>query len=97
MSKAVTAKQGVKNGSLLIENEELWSYVKEVWKELPLETIARAYSGLHQVVNAIAHDMGGDDFVREKKALHFGIRKNCVPIYGSKEAEEPSGVEMIES
>jgi hypothetical protein len=59
MSKAVTAKQGLKNGSLLIDNEELWSYVKEVWEELPVETIARAYHSHHQVVNAIAHDNGG--------------------------------------
>jgi hypothetical protein len=36
--------------------------------------------------------MGGDDFVREKKALHFGIRKRCVPFYDSEVAEEPSGV-----
>jgi hypothetical protein len=46
----------------------------------------------HQVATAIAHDMGGDDFVREKKALHFGIRKRCVPFNDCEEAEEPSGV-----
>jgi hypothetical protein len=97
MSKAVTAKQGLINGSLLIDNEELWSYVEQVWEEFPLETIARAYAGHHQVVNAIAHDEGGDDFVRVKKALHFGIRKHCVPYYDNEEAEEPSGVEMIQS
>jgi hypothetical protein len=40
---------------------------------------------------------GGDDFVREKKALHFGIRKHCVPYYDSEDADEPSEVEMIQS
>jgi hypothetical protein len=74
MSKAVTAMQGLKNGSLVIDNEELWSYVLAVYGELSVETIARAYMSHHQVVNAIADDNGGDAFVREKKALHFGIR-----------------------
>jgi hypothetical protein len=97
MSKAVTVKQGLENGSLLIDKEELWSYVEEVWEELLLEAIARAYHSHHQVVNAIAHDKGGDDFIREKKALHFGIRKHCVPYYDSEEAEEPSGVKMMTS
>jgi hypothetical protein len=61
-----------------------------------LETIARAYHGDHQVVNAIEHDKGGDDLAREKKALHFGIRKHCVPYNDSEGAEEPSGVEKIQ-
>jgi hypothetical protein len=65
--------------------------------ELPSETIARSYAGHHQVVNAIADDQGGDAFVREKSALHFGIRKHCVPFYVNDEADEPSGVEMVKS
>jgi hypothetical protein len=44
MSKAVTAKQGLKIGCLLVDNEELWSYVEEVFEDLPPQTIARAYS-----------------------------------------------------
>jgi hypothetical protein len=43
MSKAVTAKQGLKNGSLVIDKEEIWSSVEEVYEELALETMARAY------------------------------------------------------
>jgi hypothetical protein len=97
MSKAVTAMQGLKNGSLVIDNEELWSYVENVWKDLSVETIARAYASHHQIANAIAVDKGGDAFVRDKKALHFGIRKNSIPFYANDDDEEPSGVEMIES
>jgi hypothetical protein len=93
MSKAVTAKQGLKNGNLVIDNEELWSYVLAVYKE----TVARACMSHHRVVNAVADDNGGDAFVREKKALHFGIRQLYVPYYDDEEATEPSGVEMIQS
>jgi hypothetical protein len=81
MSKAVTAKQGLKNGSLVIDKEEIWGYVEELYEELALETIARAYSSHHQVASAIADDHGGDAFVREKKALHFKMRVNSVPFY----------------
>jgi hypothetical protein len=45
MSKDTTAMQGLKNGSLVVDNEELWSYVeKEVFEKLPQETISRAYA-----------------------------------------------------
>jgi hypothetical protein len=48
-------------------------------------------------VSMITDDNGGDDFVREKKALHFGIRQLSVPYCDDEEATEPSGVEMIQS
>jgi hypothetical protein len=95
MSKVVTAKQGLKNGSLVIDKEEIWSYVKEVYGELALQTIARASSSHHQVASAIADDHGGDAFVREKKALHFSMSVNSVPFYDNEEAKEPSGVETF--
>jgi hypothetical protein len=94
MSKAVTAKQGLKNGSLVIDKEEIWSYVEEVYGELALETIARAYSSHHQVASAIADDHGGDAFVREKKALHFKMRVNSEPFYDKLDSKYPRGVEM---
>jgi hypothetical protein len=93
----VTAKQGLKNGSLVIDKEDIWTYVKEVYWELALEAIARAYSSHPQVASAIADDHGGDAFVREKKALHFRMRVNSVPFYDNEEAKEPSGDEMIHS
>jgi aspartate/methionine/tyrosine aminotransferase len=33
ISKGATAKQGLKNGSLLFDNKELWSHIEEVFKE----------------------------------------------------------------
>jgi hypothetical protein len=88
MSKAVTAMQGLQNGSLVIDNEELWSYVLAIYGALSVETVARACMSHHRVVNAIADDNGGDAFVRdEKKVLHFGIRQlSVVPYYDDEEA-----------
>jgi hypothetical protein len=34
MSRAVTAKQDLTNGSLVIDKEEIWSFVEEVYEEL---------------------------------------------------------------
>jgi hypothetical protein len=93
--KAVTAKQGLKNESLVIDKEEIWSYVEEVYGDVALETIARAYSSHHQVASAIADDHGGNAFVREKKALHFKMRVSSVPFYDKVDSKEPSEVEMI--
>ena len=77
--------------------EELWEMVKRVWERMSLSTIARAYAGHHQITNAIFKCDGGDDFAREQKGLHCGIRKMYVPYYASDEQEQPSGVEVFES
>jgi hypothetical protein len=75
---AVTAKQGFMNGSLLVDNEELWYSAEKFFEEFPSEAVVRAFASHHQVANAIADDQGGDAFVREKKVLRFRIRKHCV-------------------
>ena len=59
------------------------------------ETIARAYTGHHQVVNAIYRDEGGDMHMKEKGGLHFGIRKLCTPFFDTEEQAQPSGVTML--
>jgi hypothetical protein len=96
MSKEVTAEQGLSHGSHVLEAEELWRVVEHCWASFPEETIARAYTGHHQIVNAIASCKGGDQFARQHHGLHAGIRKHCVP-YFAENATTPSGVEMVES
>ena len=96
MSKEVTAEQGLSHGSHVLETEQLWKVVTKCWEEFPAETIARAYAGHHQIVNAIAKCEGGDQFAREHQGLHCGIRKHCFPFY-NEGSDTPSGVEMIES
>lgn len=97
MSKEVTAEQGLSHGSHVLETEQLWTLVKKCWEDFPLDTIARAYSGHHQIVNAIAKCEGGDEFAREHQGLHCGIRKHCIPFYENEGSTQPTGVEMIES
>ena len=63
----------------------------------PSTFCARSYAGHHQIVNAICRDEGGDNFVRERKGLHCGIRKHFVPVYATEDAENPCGVEVVES
>jgi len=95
MSKRVSAEQGLGNGSRVLEGEQLWDTVLAAWESLPEETIARAYTGHHQIVNAIASCQGGDDFVRAKNGLSFGIRKHCVPYFKDGDATTPSGVTLV--
>lgn len=95
MSKRVSAEQGLGNGSRVLEGEQLWDTVSKAWESLPEETIARAYTGHHQIVNAIAACKGGDDFVRANNGLSFGIRKHCVSYFDSDEATAASGVTLV--
>jgi hypothetical protein len=84
MSKFVTAEQqGIKNGSHYLEGEELWKLVTDCWQQFPEETIARAFAGHHQIVNAMASCDGGDEFTKESGngGLHCGIRRHYVPFF----------------
>ena len=92
-----TFTQGLMNGSYVLEGEQLWQYIKRVWETMKLTTIARTYAGHHQIVNAIVKCKGKDDFAKDHKGLHCGIRKMYVPYYESENQEQPSGVEVFES
>ena len=48
------------------------------------------------MVNAIIRHKGGDQFAKEHRGLHCGIRKHCVPYYDNDESTAPSGVEIVE-
>jgi hypothetical protein len=95
MSKSVTWEQAATNGSLVLEGEQLWECVQRVWQKLEHDVIGRSYLGHHQIVNAIVRDKGGDQFVRDKKGMHFGVRKLSVPYYDG-DATVPAGVHVVE-
>ena len=97
MSKHVTAVQGENYGGLVLEGEQLWTCVQQVWNDLPLTTIARAYTAHHQIVNAIYRDEGGDQHMQEKNGLHHGVRRMCLPYFADDDVAEPVGVEILES
>jgi hypothetical protein len=93
----VTAVQGENYGGLVLEGEQLWTCVQQVWNELPLTTIARAYTAHHQIVNAIHRDEGGDQHMKDKGGLHCGVRRMCLPYFEDKDSQEPVGVKILES
>ena len=94
LSKHVTQHQGLKNGSLVYTPDELWEAVMDCVDDFSSATIARAYVGHHQMVNAIAHCRGGDDFVKARGGLSVGVRKHCAPI--CTEDGIPLGVKIVE-
>ena len=78
----------------------MWAVCEEVFWNYPEEKIARAYSGTHQIVNAMYKEKGGDKFAQAKGGLHCGIRKAFVPVYEGDEPGENAthvGVELYES
>jgi hypothetical protein len=79
-----------------LESEDLWSVVQQCWRGFLEETIARAFAGHHQIVNAIASCHGGDEFTKEHNGLHCGIRKHFVP-YFEEGGTQPAGVEVVSS
>ena len=68
LSKRVSNEQGMTNRSYILRGEQLWETVKESWNKMPLSTIARAYAGHHQIVNAIINNKGGTIFYTQKAA-----------------------------
>jgi len=40
-----------------------------------MAALARAYSDHHQIVCAMLESNGGNDYLRERKGLNFGVRK----------------------
>jgi hypothetical protein len=100
LSKDVSREQSLHHGSRMACSEDrIWELAQKVYKELPAETLARAYAGHHQIVNAIYRDKGGDSFAQERNGLHCGIRRVYVPKYASDnpgENENPIGVEAYD-
>ena len=64
-----------------------------------MDAIARTFVMHHQIVNAIAHCQGGDEFAKQHNGLSMGIRKNCVPFFNERDenGNRASGVEVIQS
>jgi hypothetical protein len=99
MAKRVTEFQGLFNHGRYLEGEKLWEGIDTVYNEFPEETLARGYVHHSQMVNAIYHCDGGDDFVKGSGALHCGVRRACVPFYNNDGETDgaPSGVQIVES
>ena len=71
--------------------------VQNAWEEFSEETVARAYFGHHQYMNAMMHNNGGNWHMKDKGRLYANIRKCTVPYLLSEESTEPTGVEVIET
>jgi hypothetical protein len=69
------------------------------WNALSAETIAHAYAGHYQLINAIIVECeGSDDFVRQLGGLCCGIRKHCVPYFEQNdESTEPYGGDSLDA
>ena len=81
MSKRVTWQKTATNISRVLDSSELCKCIDSAWENLGLDTISRAYLHHHQVVNAIARDKGGDEFITEKGGLHCGVQKHAVHYF----------------
>ena len=71
--------------------------MRKVWNEYPVSTLARSYVHHAQVASAILKDHGRDDFVKENKSLHCGVRKIVQPYFENDGDGLPSGVTIMSS
>ena len=79
MSKAVSERQALEYGSVLLKGEQLYKTVKSVWEDdRHRVAMARAFAGHHQIVCSILHHEGDNQYLSERGGLSFRIRKMFV-------------------
>ena len=81
--------QAVNCGNRVMRGEEIHKIVTECfYDEENKVAMARAYAGHHQIVRAIIHHEGGNEYL--KRGMHFGVRNNYTAN------PDNDGVELIE-
>lgn len=79
MSKAVSREQSLSFGSRLMQGEELNQTVSKIFNDQKiLPAISRSYAGHHQIPCAIIEYNGDNNYLSERKGMHFGVRSRFV-------------------
>ena len=94
LAKVGTALQGIMNGGRYLQCEKIWEVLEKAWNEYPEDKIARAFVHHAQVAAAMFEYNGGDDFVKERNGLSFGVRKVCRPYYGDNDTGEEDSLDL---
>lgn len=93
LSKKVTRTQGVDFSGRTLKKEELWLLAKNEFERYSLEKLSSAFVQNEQVACAIAGDKGGNEHTKVKGAMHFNIRKTCLPWYSNSDDGDSGPVE----
>ena len=81
----------------MTRNEQIWRTVQAAWYKLEHAAIARLFVCHSQVAAAIATHNGGDDFMKEKNALHWGVHKHYAPFFlPGNVSNKPDGVTIVQ-
>ena len=94
LAKVGTALQGIMNGGRYLQCEKIWEVLEKAWNEYPEDKIVRAFVHHAQVAAALFECNGGDDFVKERNGLSFGVRKVCRPYYGDNDTGEEDSLDL---
>ena len=90
LAKIVTAMQGLNNRGLYLSTEKLWELLQKGWDQYPVEKIARLFIHQTQIAAAILECNGGDDFVKQRNGLSYGVRKVTQPLMEDDENYTPN-------
>ena len=93
LSKKVTRTQGVDFSGRTLKKEELWLLAKNEFERYSLEKLSSAFVQNEQVACAIAGDKGWNEHTKVKGAMHFNIRKTCLPWYSNSDDGDSGPVE----
>ena len=81
LAKKGSALQGLANGGRYLKTDQVWEILTKAWEEYPLEKIARTFVHHSQVAAAIYECKGGDEFVKQRNGLSFGVWRVCQPYW----------------
>ena len=84
-----------------MRGQELYETVKKVWNDKSnLPALARACSVNHQIICAMLDSNGGNYYLRERKVLRFGVKKDVMTTEDEKGVmlvpEPPNETESIQ-
>ena len=85
VAKKGSAISGLLHQGRHLECEKLWKVIERAWDEYPCNSIAREFVHHDQVLAAFEKEKGGDEWLKGRAALNFGVRRVCRPYFGQRD------------
>ena len=85
ISKITSTIQRFEHGGLTLQEEELWRIVEKALYAYDQRKLSCAFIRNEQLACAIYDEKGGNDHTKLRGAMHFNVRKCCMPIYEDEE------------
>jgi hypothetical protein len=85
ISKITSTIQGIKHGELTLQEEELWRIIEKAFYAYDQRKLLNVFIRNEQLAFAIYDEKGGNEHTKISRAMHFNVRKCCMPIYDNQD------------